>query len=139
MSCRADVAEGPGSEPPKPTFPDGAGEHTRFNWPSGFLSLHFVIEFQIRNVGQAFVAAGGFHAEYCQDLGELADSSLRSGIGSGKQGNWRPSGASPLGRIAEPIDVVRVMRFLLSEDAGYVTGTIIPVDGGTRAAFVPPR
>jgi NAD(P)-dependent dehydrogenase (short-subunit alcohol dehydrogenase family) len=56
-----------------------------------------------------------------------------------KQGNWRPSGASPLGRIAEAIDVVRVMRFLLSEDAGYVTGTIIPVDGGTRAAFVPPR
>ena len=54
-----------------------------------------------------------------------------------KQGNWRPSGNSPLGRIAQPEDVVRVVRFLLSEDAGYVTGTIIPVDGGTRAAFVP--
>lgn len=56
-----------------------------------------------------------------------------------QQGNWRPSGNSPLGRIAEPADVVRVMRFLLSEDAAYVTGTVIPVDGGTRAAFVPPR
>jgi len=31
------------------------------------------------------------------------------------------------------------MRFLLSEDAAYVTGTTIPVDGGTQAAFVPPR
>ena len=56
-----------------------------------------------------------------------------------QQGNWRPSGDSPLGRIAQPQDVVRVMRFLLSEDADYVTGTIIPVDGGTRAAFVPQR
>ena len=55
------------------------------------------------------------------------------------QGNWRPSGASPLGRIAQPEDVVRVMRFLLSEDAAYVTGVVIPVDGGTRAAYVPPR
>ncbi len=55
------------------------------------------------------------------------------------QGAWRPSGPSPLGRVADPLDVVRVIRFLLSEDAGYVTGTTIPVDGGTQAAFVPPR
>lgn len=64
---------------------------------------------------------------------------IQAALDPAKQGHWRPSGASPLGRIAEPIDVVRVMRFLLSEDAGYVTGTIIPVDGGTRAAFVPPQ
>lgn len=56
-----------------------------------------------------------------------------------KRGNWRPSGPSPIGRIARPSDIVRVMRFLLSEDAAYVTGTTIPVDGGTQAAFVPPR
>jgi NAD(P)-dependent dehydrogenase (short-subunit alcohol dehydrogenase family) len=57
----------------------------------------------------------------------------------GKRGNWRPSGPSPIGRIAQPSDIVRAMRFLLSEDAGYVTGATIPVDGGTQAAFVPPR
>lgn len=55
------------------------------------------------------------------------------------RGNWRPSGPSPVGRIAQPSDIVRVVRFLLSEDAGYVTGATIPVDGGTQAAFVPPR
>jgi hypothetical protein len=27
---------------------------------------------------------------------------------------------------------------LLGEDARYITGTTIPVDGGTIAAFVPP-
>ena len=56
-----------------------------------------------------------------------------------QRGNWRPSGPSPVGRIAQPSDIVRVMRFLLSDDAAYVTGATIPVDGGTQAAFVPPR
>jgi NAD(P)-dependent dehydrogenase (short-subunit alcohol dehydrogenase family) len=51
---------------------------------------------------------------------------------------YRPSGVSPIGRIAQPDDVVDVMMFLLSDAARYVTGTTIPVDGGTQAAFIPP-
>lgn len=51
---------------------------------------------------------------------------------------YRPSGESPLGRIAQPDDVVDVLMFLLSDAARYVTGTTIPVDGGTQAAFIPP-
>jgi NAD(P)-dependent dehydrogenase (short-subunit alcohol dehydrogenase family) len=51
---------------------------------------------------------------------------------------YRPSGVSPVGRIARPDDVVDVMMFLLSDAARYVTGTTIPVDGGTQAAFIPP-
>jgi len=53
-------------------------------------------------------------------------------------GRYRPSGKSPLGRIATAEDVVDVIGFLLSDAARYVTGTTIPVDGGTQAAFVPP-
>ena len=53
-------------------------------------------------------------------------------------GRYRPSGKSPLGRIATVEDVVDVIGFLLSDAARYVTGTTIPVDGGTQAAFVPP-
>lgn len=51
---------------------------------------------------------------------------------------YRPSGDSPLGRIAQADDVVDVLGFLLSDAARYVTGTTIPVDGGTQAAFIPP-
>lgn len=37
---------------------------------------------------------------------------------------------TPLGRIGEPEDIARVAAFLLSDDAYWVTGTTISVDGG---------
>jgi NAD(P)-dependent dehydrogenase (short-subunit alcohol dehydrogenase family) len=36
----------------------------------------------------------------------------------------------PLGRLGTPKDVARVVRFLTSEDAKYIDGEIIDVDGG---------
>jgi len=37
-----------------------------------------------------------------------------------------------LGRIGKPDDVAKVVRFLASDDAGFVTGEIIAVSGGYR-------
>lgn len=36
----------------------------------------------------------------------------------------------PLGRLAQPEEQASVIVFLLSDDASYMTGTTIPVDGG---------
>lgn len=38
----------------------------------------------------------------------------------------------PLKRLGEPEDVARVVAFLCSEEAAYVTGQVISVDGGLR-------
>jgi NAD(P)-dependent dehydrogenase (short-subunit alcohol dehydrogenase family) len=37
---------------------------------------------------------------------------------------------TPLGRFGQPSDVASVVAFLASEDAGYVTGQTLYVDGG---------
>jgi 3-oxoacyl-[acyl-carrier protein] reductase len=38
--------------------------------------------------------------------------------------------STPLGRLGDPEDVARAVRFLASDDAGYITGEVVLVDGG---------
>lgn len=54
-------------------------------------------------------------------LGHIAD-----------QETWRRDREAriPLGRVAEPRDIVGPVLFLLGEDSGYVTGQVLHVNGG---------
>lgn len=40
---------------------------------------------------------------------------------------------TPIGRTATPGEVAAVVRFLMSDEASYVNGAVIPVDGGLSA------
>jgi 3-oxoacyl-[acyl-carrier protein] reductase len=45
---------------------------------------------------------------------------------------WQADNEIPVGRYGEPEDVAALVCFLASPLAGYITGTVIPVDGGLR-------
>lgn len=40
----------------------------------------------------------------------------------------------PMGRLGEPEDIARAVLFLASEQAGFITGVNLPVDGGVTAS-----
>jgi NAD(P)-dependent dehydrogenase (short-subunit alcohol dehydrogenase family) len=42
----------------------------------------------------------------------------------------------PLRRVGRPKEVAEVICFLASDQASYVTGTVIPVDGGLSRSLL---
>lgn len=69
-----------------------------------------------RNITANVVAPGYIDTEMTQALGEDLQKQYRAQI--------------PAGRFAEPAEVANVVRWLASEEASYISGAVIPVDGG---------
>ncbi|HEX5613632.1 MAG TPA: SDR family oxidoreductase [Acidimicrobiia bacterium] len=74
------------------------------------------------------VAPGAFDSPLLQ--GGLDDPDLRPLI---------ESIPIPLGRRGTPDDIAAVVTWLLSDDARYVTGSLLVIDGGTDALLFPDR
>jgi meso-butanediol dehydrogenase / (S,S)-butanediol dehydrogenase / diacetyl reductase len=51
----------------------------------------------------------------------------------GRQAREARIAGLPLGRFGQPNDVAELAAFLASEEASWITGTAIPVDGGLTA------
>lgn len=58
------------------------------------------------------------------------DTRLASGAIHNPERSAQILGRIPMARWGQPEDVARVVKFLLSDDAAYVTGVVLPVDGG---------
>src|SRR5207253_10123554 len=43
---------------------------------------------------------------------------------------WQQAGWTPMRRLGTPADIGKAVRLLCSEDAGWITGQVIDVDGG---------
>ncbi|WP_088289978.1 SDR family NAD(P)-dependent oxidoreductase [Kineosporia sp. A_224] len=67
----------------------------------------------------------------------LIDTPLTAGFGAegltAEQARARRDALSPTGRMGTPWDVARAALFLASDDAAYVNGVCLPVDGGLSA------
>ena len=57
-------------------------------------------------------------------------TSLKKEINSISKYNARMKEAHPIGRIGKPEEVANVVCFLASNESSFMTGTIVPVDGG---------
>jgi 3-oxoacyl-[acyl-carrier protein] reductase len=73
-------------------------------------------EFASRNVTVNVVAPGPIETDMTAALTEDQLSAMTDMV--------------PLARMGQPHEIAAAVRFLASEDAGYITGTILPVDGG---------
>lgn len=62
------------------------------------------------------VAPGAIDTEMLSRLSEAEKNGLRASI--------------PMGRLGSPEDVAAAVAFLLSDDAAYISGCTLPVDGG---------
>lgn len=65
----------------------------------------------------------------------LIDTPLTRGIPD--QAPWKA--AIPMGRSAQPAEMASVIAFLLSDDASFMTGSIVTADGGMTAHTGQPR
>ncbi|MFE5342264.1 SDR family NAD(P)-dependent oxidoreductase [Isoptericola sp. NPDC056578] len=63
----------------------------------------------------------------------VAPATVRTRVWDDQGGPDRLAPMYPLGRVGEPEDVAAAVAFLASDDAAWVTGVTLPVDGGVLA------
>jgi beta-ketoacyl ACP reductase len=69
-----------------------------------------------RSITANVIAPGFVESDMTAELGEKRQKEILDQI--------------PLGRIAQPDEIAAATTWLASESAGYITGAVIPVDGG---------
>ncbi|MGH3750129.1 MAG: SDR family oxidoreductase, partial [Micromonosporaceae bacterium] len=95
------------------------------------------------NLGQSAYASAkagiiGFTKTAAKELGRFgvtvnaispnAETRMIAGITDEKRAEFEAM--TPLGRYADPAEITAAIAFLASEEANYITGVVLPVDGG---------
>ncbi|MBT5849657.1 MAG: 3-oxoacyl-ACP reductase FabG [Acidimicrobiaceae bacterium] len=80
------------------------------------LSRSLAKEFASRNITCNVVAPGPIETDMLMELTDNQRSAMLSVV--------------PLNRLGQADEIAAAIEFLASESAGYITGTVLPVDGG---------
>jgi len=83
------------------------------------ITKHLAVEWAERNIRVNAVAPGTINTEALAAVPESYKAPMRT--------------AHPIGRFGEPAEVANAILFLASDEASFVTGAILPVDGGYLA------
>jgi NAD(P)-dependent dehydrogenase (short-subunit alcohol dehydrogenase family) len=88
------------------------------------ITKHLAIEWADRGIRVNAVAPGTINTERVQRLPEEP---------GGPEYLEAIKKAHPMGRIGDPAEVANAILFLASDEASFITGAILPVDGGYLA------
>lgn len=83
------------------------------------ITMHLAVEWAARGIRVNAVAPGTISTEAVAQLPEEYKAPMKE--------------AHPIGRLGDPSEVANAILFLASDEASFVTGTILPVDGGYLA------
>jgi NAD(P)-dependent dehydrogenase (short-subunit alcohol dehydrogenase family) len=83
------------------------------------ITKHLAVEWAARGIRVNAVAPGTITTEAVAELPEEYKAPMKE--------------AHPIGRLGDPSEVANAILFLASDEASFVTGTILPVDGGYLA------
>lgn len=97
------------------------GQFGQTNYAAAKAGMHGFTMALAREVARKGVTVNSISPGYCRtELVMTIPEDIRRDI----------VGRIPVGRLGEPSDIARVVGFLAADDAGFITGANIPVNGG---------
>lgn len=85
------------------------------------LSRYFAVALAKRGITVNIISPGWIEDSVLNTLPDAAQDTIR---------NWHKGGWTPMGRLGTPADVGNAVSLLCAEEAGWITGQLIHVDGG---------
>lgn len=85
------------------------------------LCRYFAVALAPRRITVNAISPGWIEDSVLNTLPEAAQAMIR---------DWHATGWTPMGRLGTPADIGNAVSLLCSEEAGWITGQILDVDGG---------
>ncbi len=85
------------------------------------LARYFAVALADRGITVNTISPGWVEDSVLNSLPEVFQTGLRE---------WQERGWTPMGRLGKPADIGNAVALLCSEEAGWITGQLIDVDGG---------